>query len=280
MSNIAVKDADGITRYKKAGGDGTDLDPYVEVQDVRIQDQTTPQIGLFLADHIDIGLTFRSPVAEDVETVEVTTTGSVPETGMFLCIKENDFFTQMEILAVTPISGDDYDLGIAIPMDHEYTTGANVCLQSVDMNVDGSTTPVEFFLSSGGTTAGTEWDITRILISMTHEIAGDDGLFGGIPKLLTGVYHRVEDGTNYNIFNARENADLAIQGYDITYPNRSGKEGVFGTRSRITINGQDKRGVVFRLVGDTGDKFVACVRDDLTGLASYRTMLQGQVVQP
>jgi len=248
--------------------------------DVNIQDQTTAQISLFLGQHLDTGLVFRSSVDQDDETVEITTTGSTPVAGNFICIKENEYFTQMEILTVTPISGNNYDLGIAIPMDHAYTTSAHVCLQNVNMNVNGSSTPVEFFLSPTGSSTGTCWDITRMIISMTHAAAGDDGLFGGIADLTKGVYFRVEDGTNYNLFNAKENADFAVQGYDITYPTRSGKSGVYGTRARITFNGQDKRGVVFRLCEDSDDKFLAKVRDNLSTLAGFRVMLQGQVVEP
>jgi len=153
------------------------------------------------------------------------------------------------------------------------------------MNVDGSSTPVEFYLSPAGLTAGTEWDINRMIVTMVQDAAGDDARFGGFEDGLdVGVYHRVEDGTNFNIFNARVNGDFADQGYDIMYPTRSGKDGLYGTRSRITFNGRDKSGVVYRLAGDTGDKWLACVRDDLrevtTGISRYRTMLQGQVVQP
>ena len=279
MANIRVRDAGGLEKYIKSHGAGTDLDPFVYEIDVSLQDQTTPQFSLFLGEHIDEAVVFRSAVSENDETVEVTTAGPVPTVGNFICIKEGSAFTQMEIDSVTPVAGNDYDLGVSIHMDHAYTTGAQISLQNVDMNVNGGT-PVEFVVSPAGASAGTMWDITRMIISMTHDAAGDDGLFGDIETLPIGTYFRIEDGTNYNLFNAKENADFASQGYDITYPTRSGKEGVYGTRSRITFNGPDKRGVVFRLVADTHDKFLACVRDNLTSLGSFRVMVQGQVVDP
>lgn len=278
MANLKVKDGEGTLKYLKSSGAGTDLEPYTVIQDVFIQDQTTPQISFYLGQALDLGLTFRSAVAEDAETVEVTTTGTTPVVGNFLCIKEGALFTQIEIASVTPVAGNDYDLGISVPMDHAYTTSASICLQNCDMNVNGSVTPVEFFISPQGAEAGSAWDITRMIVTMTHSSQGDDGLFGNLAKLTNGTYFRVEDGTNYNLFNAKENADFAVEGYDITYPTRSGGGGTAGTRARITFNGQDKRGVVFRLYADTSDKFLGCVRDDLTGLSSFRVKVQGQVV--
>jgi hypothetical protein len=282
MSDLKMKDYDGADVFLKMGGSGTELDPFVPIQDVRIQDQTTPQFSIYLGEALDMSASFRSTQVEDIETLNITTT-ILPAVGNFLCCKENAFFSQIEITSVTPVAGDDYDVGVSMPLDHQYTTSAFVCVQNCDMNVDGSSTPVEFFVTPFGATAGTEWDITRLLVSMTHDVAGDDGLFGGIPALAVGTYFRIEDGTNFNLFNAKENSEFAIEGYDITYPNRSGKEGVYGTRSRTTFNGPDKRGVVFRLAADTSDKFLACVRDDLslsTGLVSFRAKVQGQVVEP
>ena len=276
--NLKMKDFDGNAVYLKMVGAGTDLDPLVPKQDVFIQDQTTPQISIYLGQSLDAGVLFRSSQAANVELLNITTTGATPVVGNYLCAKEEAFFSQIEIVSVTPVAGNDYDVGIAIPLDHAYTVAANICLQNCNMNVNGSITPVEFFVSPFGAGAGTQWDITRMLVSMTHSSAGDDGLFGNLPALTNGNYFRIEDGTNYNLFNAKENADFAMEGYDIAYPSRSGGGGVNGTRARITFNGQDKRGVVFRLAADTSDKFTSSVRDNLSTLPSYRVKIQGQVV--
>lgn len=115
---------------------------------------------------------------------------------------------------------------------------------------------------------------------MTHSAAGDDGKFGGITALSSGVYFRQENGGTYNLFNAKENSDFRIEGHDIDYPTRSGGGGSYGTSARITFNGPDKRGVVLRLSADNDDKILACVRDNLTTLDRFRVKLQGQVVEP
>ena len=278
MSNIPIRDADNVVSYLKSGGTGTELDPYVPIQDVNIQDQTTPQFSLYLGEALDMTVVFVGTQAVNTETLDISSP-TLPIVGNFLCCKEGESFTQIEITGVTG-AGPAYTVDISIPLDHQYTVAANVCLQNCDMNVNGSVTPVEFFVSPQGAGAAIEWDVTRMILSMTHTSAGDDGLFGNLAALTNGNYFRIEDGTNFNLFNAKENSDFAIEGYDIAYPSRSGGGGVAGTRSRITFNGTDKRGVVFRLAADSGDKFLSSVRDDLTGLTSYRVKVQGQVVSP
>jgi hypothetical protein len=279
---MAIPQANSIVQVVTPTGTWIDVDiiPGASI-DVRIQDQTTPQFALFLGESLDLNVTFRSTQTANLETLNITS-ATVPIIGNFICAKENAFFTQVEILGVTVIGGGDYDIDIAIPLDHEYTVGATIVLQNVDMNVDSSLdiNHKDFYVTPEGMSAGTEWDITRMIVSMTHGSAGDDGKFGGIPALALGVYFRIEDGTNYNLFNAKDNSQFALQGYDITYPIRSGGGGAFGTRSRITFNGSDKRGVVFRLAADTGDRFMGHTRDDLSGLDSFRVMIQGQVVDP
>jgi hypothetical protein len=277
MGNILVKLGDGTLAYLSATGSGTTQDPYIYDMNASNTDISSPQIALFLAQALDSGLVLRSAVTSGDETVEITTTGTTPVVGNHLFFKENEFFTQIEIMSVTPIAGDDYDLGLSIPVDHDYTTGAAVILENINMNVDGSSADVEFSISPAGLTAGVEWDITRMIIAMTHPAAGDDGLFGDLAALTNGVYLRIENGTKYNLFNARENAHFAEQGFDTDYEARSGKAGVFATRSRITFNGPDKRGVVFRLSASTSDKYVAIVRDNLSALNGYRTMIQGHI---
>ena len=249
--------------------------------DVSIQDQTTPDISLFLGQSLATDLTFTSTPAVDGETaVLITSPTVVPIVGNDIFIREGTYFSQLELNAVTDLTGGNYSVDLSMPLDYVYTTSATITLQNVDLSVNGSVTPIEFCLTAAGQTATEEWDINRMIVSMTHTASGDDGKFGGITALTNGIYFRYEDGTTKNLFNAKENADFAAEGYDITYPARSGGLGTYGTRARITFNGQDKRGVVIRLAAATADKFVGIVRDDLSTLTSFRVKVQGQVVEP
>jgi len=97
-----------------------------------------------------------------------------------------------------------------------------------------------------------------------------------------GVYFRLEDGTAKNLFNVKENADLANEGYDLMYSDRTVPSGAHGTRARITWSGQDKSGVALRLSEDNDDKFVSIVRDKIDaaeGISRMRVKVQGHVVE-
>jgi hypothetical protein len=244
--------------------------------DVSIQDQSTELISVFLGNMIDT-VTVLSNTAKDDVSVDLETTGATPLIGDFICLQEDTKITQSEVTSVANIVGNQYTLGISVPLDYAYTTDSGCMLLDVDMDKNGSITPIDFQVRPK---AGTRWDITRMMTSMVMSSSGDDGLFGNIAALTDGVYFRKEnsDETN-NLFNAKENSDFAIEGYDLTYVLRSGGQGSHGMRSRITWGGQNKQGVVIRLDGNTNDAFVAVVRDNLTGINKFRVKVQGHVVE-
>ena len=246
--------------------------------DVSIQDNPSNDISLYMAQKLD-DVTILVSVSLNDESINIETTGATPIAGNFLCLREDISFFQAEILTVTPIAGNQYTLDISIPFDFAYTTVAGCELQNVDMNVNGSVTPIEFNLVAKGLNVFA-FDIIRMSISMVLSTAGDDGLFGNITKLTKGMYFRTVDGVTKNLFNARNNSDFASESAgDTTYTVRSGGGGSFGSRSRISFNGDDKRGVVKRLITATEDKFVGVVRDDLTALNEFRIKLQGHVAK-
>lgn len=244
--------------------------------DVFIQDQSTKSLSLFLGNILD-DVTVVTNLVKDVEVIDIETTGVVPVVGNFICLQEDGNITQVEITTVTPIAGNQYTAGISIPIDYPYTVAGGCTLLDVNFNKDGSVTEVEFMVAPK---AGSKWDMTRMIISMVLSSSGDDGLFGNISPLTNGMYIRKEDGADsQNLYNAKENSDFAVEGFDIAYPIRSGGGGSNGMRSRISFNGQDKRGVVIRLDGDKNERFKCVVRDNLTGINKFRIKVQGHVVE-
>jgi hypothetical protein len=244
--------------------------------DVNIQDQSSELISVYLGEMISM-LTVLTNTAKDDVSIDLETTGATPLIGDFICLQEDSKITQSEVITVTPIAGNQYTIGISIPLDYAYTTLSGCMLLDVDMDKDGSSTPISFQVSPK---PGTRWDITRMMTSMVLSSSGDDGLFGNLPAITNGVYFRKEDSSeSNNLFNAKENSDFAIEGFDVAYPIRSGGQGSHGMRSRITWGGQSKQGVVIRLDGTTGDAFVAVVRDNLTGINKFRVKVQGHVVE-
>jgi len=245
-------------------------------RDVNVQDLTTDRISIFLAEIRGLIISMTG-TAKDVMTFNIVTDGVIPIVGNFVCLQEEGKISQEEITVVVPVAGNEYTITIAIPLDFDYTTNGSCSIQNVDMDVNGATTEVIFKVGPQG---NFRWDITRMMISMVLSSAGDDGLFGNLTSLTNGQYFRKEDsGTAQNLFNAKENSDFAVEGFDVAYTIRSGGQGDFGMRSRITFAGQDKSGVVIRLDGNTNDTFVGVVRDNLIALGKYRIKVQGHVVE-
>lgn len=244
--------------------------------DVRIQDQSTDRLSLFLGETKDTVTVIANTSKDDFE-VSIETTGYTPVSGDYLCLQEKNKVTQAEIDSVAPIAGNQYTLTLHEPLDYPYTTDGGCLIMNVDLNVNGSVEPVSFTVTPK---AGTVWDINRMNVAMVLTSAGDDGKFGNLTALDTGMFFRKEDSeSSQNLFAAKENSDFRLEGYDLSYPLRSGGGGAFGMASRITFNGQDKAGVVIRLNGDHGDSFRATVNDDLLLLGKFRIKIQGHVVE-
>jgi len=265
--NIA---ADGTVEYliTEANGGTTD---------VALQDQFTERLSIFLGEVLAQIISI-SGATKNIESLNIVTDGVVPIVGNFFCLQEDGHITQSEIISVVEVSAPEYTIGLSVPLDHDYANDAGCTLQNVNMDVDGSGTPVMFQVGPRG---DYRWDITRINIAMVLASAGDDGLFGNLAALTTSQYFRKENsGHTQNLFDAKDNSDFRLEsGGDVNYFTRSGGQGDFGMSARITFNGSDKSGVVIRVDGATDDKFVTTVRSNLTGLNKYRIKIQGHVVE-
>jgi hypothetical protein len=217
-----------------------------------------------------------SDTAKDDNDIDIETNGYTPLVGDFICMQENAKITQAEVDVVTPIAGNQYTITVHEPLDYPYTTNGGCMLMNVDMNINGSVTPVDFRVQP---IPGNKWDITRMTVSMILGTAGDDGLFGNLAALPIGMFFRKENALgSQNLFAAKDNSDFRLEGYDTSYQLRSGGSGSYGMASRITYAGQSKSGVVIRLDGDSAEKYRATVNDNLTGLNKFRIKVQGHVV--
>lgn len=142
----------------------------------------------------------------------------------------------------------------------------------IDMNADGSVTPQVFRVNPP---PGVTIDVTRMIISMVCLTAVDDSKFGDIAALANGLVLRTTlNGERYNIKNFKSNSDFAEMAYDVAYTDKAGG-GKYGVRVRISFNGLDKHGVAIRLNGNIGQRLEMIIQDDLTGLDSFHTMVQG-----
>lgn len=258
----------------------TDIHGNVEVA---IQDQFTDIVDLHLTLLIEV-LTLIVNQAVNDSTIGVRTLGAIPDVGEFISLKEGTAFYQGEIITVTLISGNDYDLMMDSPLDFAFTTAAVCSLRDPDLSnaVGTPGSPIIYDVSPKNLVSTMRWDITRLLMSMVHTLAADDGKFGGIAALTNGILIRRKDSLFKNIFNAQTNGDMALHAFNVDYSDKAGG-GLFGTRVRRTFSGVEKAGVTIRLNNNAdpniADELQILVQDDLTALTKFEVVAQGHVVE-
>jgi hypothetical protein len=165
------------------------------------------------------------------------------------------------------------------PAPRVFTTANTLVLIGSNlMNVAGSiATPVVFEVAPTPQQIG---DIVRVILTITGNSAMDFESFGDIPALTNGCVLRVNngDGTYRNIYNFKDNNDIAAYAFDTGYFENNGGN-LRGYQARLTWGGQSKHGVVVRLDGSLGETIELVIQDDLTALNSMDWLAQGSEVQ-
>lgn len=234
--------------------------------DVFVNDQTSPLFQYFLQHEQKTDITLTSAVSVDDTTINVSAGhGFTGADGEYLTIFEDNMFLSQPVISAV---GDA--ITIAMPSDRVYTTAAVVIRGNSRLNIDGATTPTRFDLNLRGFTIPI--DISKIVLTMTHTSAGDDGKFGGIAKLANGVYFRKENGFTFNLGNYINNQAFKDIGALIDYTAK-GPAGVESTN--IYVDLKQIFGQVIRMDSRANDVFYGYVREDLTGLLSFSVSLIG-----
>ena len=235
---------------------------------VTLSDTNFVIVNTFFEHQTGVSTTLASDSLAGATSITVTSATGFT-VGSVLDIYDGD--NEKVFPTITGITGTI--LTLDKPLDNAYTAGDIVDEILVNMAVSGAlTSPMKFIVKP---LAGEEIDFTRILIEMTHGSAGDNGLFGDQTALTNGVVIRGYSGLEDKFRSLtvwKTNSDIAVDVYDITYSNRSGGGGSYGTNSRGTFQ---KTGAVVRLNGDNGDYMEILIQDDLTGLDSFRIKAQG-----
>ena len=272
MGSLKILDGDGVGRFIDVAGEGTEVSPYRAVQDVNIQDQTSPIILVPFHNTI-VSTTLAAAVAIDDTVVSVAdATGVV--VGQYLTIY-NVAGARWYQGRVVSISVND--ITVDTPMDFAYQLGDNLHTGSTQLNVNGSVTPQKFTVRAPDPGIDMVGDITRVIFII--ETLGDTAWssFGDIAGGLTnGCVLRKTDGTYYNIANVKSNAEMAAIMFDLDRIDRTAPTGTYGLKGRFTFGGQNKIGVVVRL--EAGEDLEIIIQDDLSSLEDFRVIAEGHVV--
>jgi hypothetical protein len=210
-----------------------------------------------------------------VEVVE-DTTGFV--VGDEIQLSENGT-QEIGLMTITAVAaGTPGTLTIDRPIGNDYTTSAIVLKVISNMAVSGTLASPQIFEVHAP--AGNVWQITRIMVSLVHAAAADDGKFGSITALTNGVSIRATTaaGRTVTFANWKTNADIKLDMFNVEYSDK-GPAGEFGTHGRWTFTNAE---VVAELDGDSSplQKIEILVQDDLTGLTSFKIRAQGRVFKP
>ena len=245
--------------------------------DVNIQDQTSPVLITEFA-KINNTTALTDLAVLDARTIVVdTTTGFID--GAHIVITNGAagrycVFHQVGAVATNTVTLDR-------PIDFAYPATSQVAVGTHEMSVNGAVTPVIFSVRAGDIPGGIdlEVDITRVIFKCICATAVDLTTFGDLAKLTNGLVLRRVDGTYSNIFNVKDNGELAGIMYDFEVAQATNpQQGVDGFTGRLTFGGQNKIGVVIRI--GAGEDLQLIVQDDLTGLTSFEVIAEGHVVVP
>lgn len=271
---------------------GTDNHNYLAVKDngsvdVNIQDQVTVPFDFFFVKVQGI------PTTVAVEVIPITSTTilyTVDVTDASGCsvgdyfglfnsdsdINNRAYFGEIQAISIGGGTGGTDRITLDTPLDFSFQIGDTAACFSRDLAVDGSSTP-QIFSVQVGTGANQSIDITRFMVSMYTDSAVDLGSFGDLASLTNGLVLRRVNGKVNNIWNIKNNGELANITFDYDTYTASG-QGQDGCKFRNSYAGQDKHGVAIRL--DPGDSLQLIVQDDISGLDQFRVIAEGHYVDP
>lgn len=194
------------------------------------------------------------------------------ESGRLASIDENNYLEVSTHIPNTP--------PLFAPNRYKYFTGlleADGIITGPSMDVDGSTSPVEFKIESN--------DNYDIHITSVQLILIDAGIahnfFGNLAPLNTGWDLKVQDGNDeiFLIEKAKKNGDLLFQsGFNKPYGDGSTAfqyDLWTAGMNAFTVNIPIDYSGGFVIRRKTADKIIAVVNDDLTGMNDFQARAFG-----
>jgi hypothetical protein len=239
-----------------------------ESVDVFIQDQNSPIVNVLM--HQDLStITLAANTVVNSRNI-VLQAGHGVSPGELIYLRQASNFCQAIVtsVAVNTITLDT-------PVGCIFTPLAIAVRANADLSVNGSVAPVTFHLQPPP--AVPAWDIMRLSLTITDNVAMDDGTFGGLAALTNGALLRKKnsDGTYTNIGNAKTNGQLRLFCESGEYATRA-PAGEFGFSVKCVF--QPSAGVVVRLDPSLNEELEILVQDDLTALLSMTAVAQGHEV--
>lgn len=239
--------------------------------DVVVQSQTESIFQYLLMQEQKTDITLTSPIAIDDIVINVSAGhGFTGADGEFIVVRAGNVFFQLRVVSVSVNA-----ITVEAPIDDAYTIlGSSVIRGNVNMQVNGSITPVDFkYTFNGDSGANVPIDIQGIVLTFqSGATVPDDGTFGGIPAIANGLLLRKVNTVNSGLGNYTSNQEFRDVGANVEYSDKA-PAGTNATNIFIDIVG--KFGKVIRIDPRLDDYILAKVRDNLTGLDKFTMALLG-----
>jgi hypothetical protein len=233
------------------------------------QSQTSNLFQYFLMQEQKKDITLTAAISEDDEVINVSSGhGFTAAAGEYIAVRDGDTFAQRRVTGVNVDA-----ISIDMPVANDIPITGEVIRGNINMNVDGSVTPVEFKYSSnccGSQDPIIPIDLSTIIITMQHGAnVPDDGKFGGIPALSKGMYFRRMNGGRVNLGNYINNQAFKDVGAIVEYTDKAPA----GTNAtNIIFDIETIFGQVIRIDPRINDYALASIRDNISAGAGMDKM--------
>jgi hypothetical protein len=233
-----------------------------------VQDNNTERVVEFLFKRTINLITLSEPTEINSYTLKVEA-GHNLVVNNYVALIEDGVPFQAKVLGVNTNT-----ITLDSPFDRVYSVSTVGARTTIDMNVNGSTTPVIFNINP---IQRAKWHINGVVIQITSTSAMDDSKFGGITALSKGLLLRHKNRHFYNISNVKSNGDFILRNYSVQYSDKA-PAGVFGLKAEKVFNGHNGNGSAICLRGDTLNELQIIVQDNLTGLSRIQAMAFGRII--
>lgn len=225
----------------------------------------SPFFQYYLINELKDDITLTSDVDIDDNVINVHPGhGFTAASGEVLVIWENNRYMQFSVISV---SVNAITVASLSP-NHFSKENAVVIRGNKNINVDGSSTPVQFKTQLRDFSIPI--NITCIVATMQHGVyVPDDGKFGGLPILNNGLFFRKDNVMKFNLGNYKTNQDFKDLGGVVEYTDKAPA----GTNAtNVFFNLSNSFGQSLRIDPHRNDIFYGVVRDDISASAGMSKM--------
>lgn len=242
---------------------------------VTLYENTTLPLALHFNQVVSQTTAAADADADTNQVVVTSATGILVGHQIIIISSTQNRLTDSFIIDVTGTT-----ITVSTPFEYDVKAGDAVTITTVDINVDGSTTPESFKVENLGAAYQSP---AVILNTMEMVILTDTAIeytdFGDIAGgLANGMVLRKNDGIISNFATARTNGDLRLYASDYEVLDASNPgTGVYGLFVKFDVAGLANFGVSVKL--EPGEALELLVQDDLTSLGRCRFLAKGHLDQ-